>query len=149
SGQTSDEIPRLLWAISHGGRSAEHVVGENSANIDLVGGRTGQLVDAVGAVEMPLGAEIVVDTDNAKIIALWDAHIGLKALLIDAIAARGFQNACNTGTATSGIIGERHHGGPHLLNEGIDADPAGIARIALSGSAIRAGGQIEDRGNGG
>ena len=50
-----------------------------AANVDLVPGGALHVVVAIGAVEVPLGAKVVVEANYAEIIFPWNEHIAAKA----------------------------------------------------------------------
>src|SRR5689334_23979835 len=81
------EVPRFLGAVRNGGRYSQFVSLEKTTDIDLVMGRSTELVVSVAAIETPLSSKIVIDSDHAKIVILWDGKIRFKSDGVDAVAA--------------------------------------------------------------
>ncbi len=62
--------PSLLRPVRKRRRGAEGVAREDAPDVHLAGCRAVLIVVVVGGVEVPLGAEVVVDTRNAKVACL-------------------------------------------------------------------------------
>ena len=68
-------------------RRSELVPGVKAANVDLVPCGPLHLVVPVGAVEVPLGAKVVVEANYAKVIIPWNEHIAAKGQHVQMITS--------------------------------------------------------------
>ena len=86
-GHASGEIPGILGTTGHRCRYSELVPGVKASNVDLVPGGSLHFVVAVGAVEMPPGAKVVVEANYAKVIIPWNDHISAKGQHVQMITS--------------------------------------------------------------
>src|SRR5215471_12628795 len=85
--QAGCQIPRRLWTTRYRRGDALGVPGEKTADVDLVVGVTAHVVVAVGGVEMPLGAKIVVQASYGKVVGPPHRHVVFELQHIQAVAA--------------------------------------------------------------
>src|SRR5580700_6776496 len=122
--QTGGEKPGNLGTSGQGLRSA--------ASDGVLAIRCAvQLVVAVTAHEMPLGAEVVVQASDAEVAGLRNGHVARKSADI----AAGGRIVAEREAVAAGSIRQGHRG-PHLLYERIDSDAARIQSRSRIGHAV-------------
>ena len=123
AGDACDKRTRLLDIGGCNRRITQRVPGQYPANIHLIGGWICIFVNAVTAEEAPVGAEIMIDSDHAKIVRQREYEV--------AIVAAGIQPV---------IAGIKRVAGrlvfvPNTAHQRIDADSARVARLSSSRTA--------------
>ena len=85
-GESSHQIPRLLWIGGLGSWHAKFIARKETPNVDLIDRGTSQLEVAIGRHEMPLGTEVVIQARHSEVGSLRDPDIGRETQNIDPVA---------------------------------------------------------------
>ena len=86
-GHTGSEIPGHLRAAGNRCRRSKLVPRIKAANVNLVPGGPLHFVVPVGAIEVPFGTKVVVETNYSKIVLPWDDHVAAKGQHVQMIAS--------------------------------------------------------------
>src|SRR6266481_394291 len=82
---TGGQIPGYLRASRRCSRYAEFISRKKAPDVHLVGGVSLHLIVSVRGVEVPLGSEIVIQANHAKIIIPKDRHVAFKFLHVQMV----------------------------------------------------------------
>ncbi len=117
-GDAGRKIPRHLRATGRRSRHTEFIPGKSTAYVDLVRSVSLHFIVTVSGVEVPLGSEIMVQSNHAKVIIPNNRHVGFKFLHVQMVTTAQAAARC--------FIGGWHEC-PQSLHGWADSQTQGIA----------------------
>src|SRR5260370_7507120 len=93
-GDAGRKIPRHLRATGRRSRHTEFIPGKSTAYVDLVRSVSLHFIVTVSGVEVPLGSEIMVQSNHAKVIIPNNRHVGFKFLHVQMVTTAHAAASC-------------------------------------------------------